>query len=128
MKTYMFKTIFTIALIILTFTGRECYSDAAARTYIMSKLKFYYVANPNTDSTRTVLNMNANARDARDVCGGNAAMNPMKNFLKALLNDHKNGGDESFQFAVREILRIREKLIAVFLYNDAVPFNNFAMN
>jgi hypothetical protein len=73
-----------------------------------------------------LLTLASSATDDRNVFGGNASMNSMKTFLKALLNDRANGGDESFQFAFKEILKIRDKVLAVFMYNDAVPFNAFA--
>ncbi len=107
----------------------SAFADAAAdRAYILSKLKFYYVANPNTDTTKFLLSLASSASDDRNVFGGNASMNPMKTFLKGLLNDAAHGGDESYQFAFKEILKIRDKVLAVFMYNDAVPFNNFAKN
>lgn len=122
------KIIFA-CLLLMSVISFKSFADAAAdRAYILSKLKFYYVANPNTDTTRTLLSLSSSATDARNVFGGNAAMTPMVTFLKALLNDRATGGDESFQFAFKEILKIRDKVLAVFLYNDAVPFNNFAKN
>jgi hypothetical protein len=123
-----YKALFFL-LLFVSVLSHHAFADAAAdRTYIMSKLKFYYVANPNTDTTRTLLSLSASATDDRNVFGGNAAMNSMKTFLKALLNDRAHGGDESFQFAFKEILKIRDKVLAVFMYNDAVPFNTFAKN
>ena len=126
MKTNFFRSIYIIGILILSTLTNRCYADAATRTYILSKLKFYYIVNPNTDTTRTVIPMNSSSTDERNVFGGNAGMNPMKTFLKALLNDNQHGGDENFQFAFKEILRIRDKTIGVMMYNDAVPFNNFA--
>lgn len=126
------KTGFRIMLasmFFMTVISFKSYADAAAdRAYILSKLKFYYVANPNTDTTKSLLSLSSSGTDARNVFGGNASMAPMVTFLKALLNDRSNGGDESFQFAFKEILKIRDKVLAVFMYNDAAPFNNFAKN
>jgi hypothetical protein len=114
-------------LLFISFGSHRIFADAAGdRAYILSKLKFYYVANPNTDTTRTLLALSASPTDDRNVFGGNAGMTPMKNFLKSLLNDAAHGGDESFQYAFKEITKIRDKMLAVFMYNDAVPFNNFA--
>ncbi len=118
-----------VFLLCMFFLNVLSFADAAAdRAYILSKLKFYYVANPNTDTTKTLLALSSNAADARNVFGGNASMAPMVTFLKALLNNRDNGGDESFQYAFKEIMKIRDKILAVFMYNDAVPFNNFAKN
>jgi hypothetical protein len=122
----IYKAIF-LFLLFMSIISHHAFADAAAdRTYILSKLKFYYIANPNTDTTRTLLTLAASASDDRNVFGGNASMNSMKTFLKGLLNDRAHGGDESFQFAFKEILKIRDKVLAVFMYNDAVPFNAFA--
>jgi hypothetical protein len=122
----IYKALFSLSLL-MSVISLNAFADAAAdRAYILSKLKFYYVANPNTDTTRTLLTLAASASDARNVFGGNASMNSMQTFLKGLLNDRANGGDESFQFAFKEILKIRDKVLAVFMYNDAVPFNAFA--
>lgn len=127
-KTLGFKAFCALSLF-MTFCGQRAFADAAAdRTYILSKLKFYYVANPNTDTTKSLLTLSSSATDPRAVFGGNAAMAPMVTFLKSLLNNPANGGDESFQFAFKELLKIRDKVLAVFMYNDAVPFNNFAKN
>ena len=120
-----FKTLFVL-FIFTFFTGLSAFSQAAARTYIRSKLRFFYVANPNADAARSIVTINSNETDERNVFAGNAAMNPMKVFLKALLNDPAHGGDEIFQTAFKEILKIRDKLIDVNMYNDAVPFNNHA--
>ena len=122
------KAIFTLSLFMICFS-QGAFADAAAdRTYILSKLKFYYVANPNTDTTKSLLTISGSPTDPRTVFGGNAGMAPMVTFLKSLLNNPANGGDESFQYAFKEILKIRDKVLAVFMYNDAVPFNNFAKN
>jgi hypothetical protein len=124
--TYGSKVIAMLSLF-LTLCGHTAFADAAAdRAYIISKLKFYYVANPNTDTTKTLLTMAASASDARNVFGGNASMSSMVTFLKSLLNDRANGGDESFQSSFKQILNIRDKVLAVFMYNDVVAFNNFA--
>lgn len=121
-----FKALAALTIFITCF-GHSAFADAAAdRTYILSKLKFYYVANPNTDTTKSLLTMASSATDARNVFGGNANMAPLITFLKSLLNDRDHGGDESYQLAFKEILKIRDKVLAVFMYNDAVPFNNFA--
>jgi hypothetical protein len=134
MKTNTHKTktgykVLTLFVLFMSVISLKSFADPAAdRAYIISKLKFYYVANPNTDTTRTLLTMASSGSDARNVFGGNTGMAPMVTFLKALLNDRTNGGDESFQFAFKEILKIRDKVLAVFMYNDAVPFNTFAKN
>ena len=122
--SYKAAFIFSMIMWLFSYTAK---ADAAAdRAYILSKLKFYYVVNPNTQATASLISMSANAADARDVFAGNTLMDSMKVFLKCLLNDRAHGGDELFQFAVKEILKVREKDIAMFMYNDAVPVNAFA--
>ncbi len=116
-------------MLFMSIGSLSAFADAAAdRAYILSKIKFYYVANPNTDTTRTLLSLSASATDARSVFGGNAGMASMVTFLRSLLNNTANGGNENFQFAFKEIIKIRDKQLALFMYNDAVPFNTFAKN
>jgi hypothetical protein len=134
MKTNKHKTkpggkAIVILSLFMTFIGHTAFADAAAdRAYILSKLKFYYIANPNTDTTKTLLTMSSSATDPRNVFGGNASMSSMVVFLKSLLNDAATGGDISFQSSFKQILSIRDKVLAVFMYNDVTPFNTFAKN
>jgi hypothetical protein len=123
-----YKAILVLSVFMWVFSYAAIADAAADRAYILSKLKFYYVANPNTSATATLLSLSSSASDARDVFGGNAMMDSMKVFLKGILNDRAHGGDEIMQFAVKEILNIRGKDIAMFMYNDAVQFNTFAAN
>jgi|SRR4051812_13188186 len=126
-KTRMcYKAVFVFSMLTWFFSFTAKADATADRAYILSKLKFYYVVNPNTSATAALLTLSSSATDARDVFGGNALMDSMKVFLKCLLNDRAHGGDEIFQFAVKEILKIREKDIAMFMYNDAVALNAFA--
>jgi hypothetical protein len=123
-----YKALFILSLF-MSIISNSAFADAAGdRTYILSKLKFYYVANPNTDTTRTLIAMSASATDDRNVFGGNASMANLQLFLKWLLNDAAHGGDESFQSSFKQIINIRDKVLAVFMYNDQVAFNNFAKN
>lgn len=132
MKTSKLKTTIRCkaVLVLLIFTGLFNYTakaDAAGdRAYILSKLKCYYVANPNTSDSTSLLSLSPSASDARNVFGGNTLMDSMKVFLKSLLNDRAHGGDELFQYAVKEILSIRNKDIAFFMYSDGSVFNDFA--
>ena len=121
-----FKAVLVLSVFmwLFNFTAR---ADAAAdRAYILSKFKFYYVVNPNTSDVTSLLTLSGSASDARSVFDGNTLMDSMKVFLKCLLNDRAHGGDELFQNAVKEILSIRGKDIAFFMYHDAVPLNDFA--
>ncbi|HET6225050.1 MAG TPA: hypothetical protein VFF27_02150 [Bacteroidia bacterium] len=128
-KTNSGRKVIVILSLFMTLFGHTAFADAAAnRAYILSKLKFYYIANPNTDTTKSLLTLSSSASDARNVFGGNASMTSMVTFLKSLLNDRANGGDESFQSAFKQILNIRDKVLAVFMYNDVAPFNTFAKN
>lgn len=121
-----FKAVLVLSVFMWLFNYTARADGATDRAYILSKLKFYYVVNPNTSDATSRLSLAASASDPRTVFNGNALMDSMKVFLKCLLNDRAHGGDELFQYAVKEILNIRNKDIAFFMYNDAVVFNDFA--
>ncbi|MEJ2111862.1 MAG: hypothetical protein P8Z37_18525 [Acidobacteriota bacterium] len=118
---------FLLAMSLLVPSKSADANSDSLRTYIQSKLKVYFVANPNARRAKNQLEISEDASDDRKVFGDTVHNNEVfENFLKMIFNDVAHGGDTAFQYGISQILSIRDKTMAMFLYNDVQPFNAFA--
>jgi hypothetical protein len=79
-----FKAVLVLSVFMWLFNYTARADGATDRAYILSKLKFYYVVNPNTSDATSRLSLAASASDPRTVFNSNALMDSMKVFLKCL--------------------------------------------
>jgi len=121
--------IYCLCLLFTIFTLEQIHAETADQRsqYILSKLTFYYVQNPNSDSTAVRVTMVNNSKDPRDVMKlfNNGYMDKASKLLVAMLNDRQHGGDDFFQQRLSDLLKVRDVPIAIFLYNDKLPFEHF---
>ena len=123
--------IYCLCLLFTIFTLEQIHAETADQRsqYILSKLTFYYVQNPNSDSTAVRVTMVNNSKDPRDVMKlfNNGYMDKASKLLVAMLNDRQHGGDDFFQQRLSDLLKVRDVPIAIFLYNDKLPFEQFGL-
>ncbi len=101
--------------------------------YIKSKIVIYYYAAPNTQSASPYPRVSDRAVDsfARGLAtlfGATPGMNGVQNLFASLLRAPDRGGDQHLQGFVRRILQIRDRRIALFIYNDEHNLNANALS
>ncbi len=121
----------TLALMILTPKGLKAEDDnKKIRDYIASNLYFFYVQNPNKPRRMFFLNsykiVNGGTLTDKSDFWTNSKMKQGRTLVTKLLKSSKEGGDENLQRATRDILRLRNGNVKVFLYNDYAKIGKFA--
>lgn len=115
-----------VTIIFILFFGAlssNIVSQTTDRALIASKLEFFYYDNPRVDSLIGVNNTQVAAGTENGAFWTNANTGPLRTFVRALLKDPSNGGDQSLQYYTAKMLRLNSRKIAVFLWNDLTTFN-----
>ncbi len=120
------KHVFKILLLafIGIYTGAS-YAQAD-RTTLRDKLRFYYIANPST--TTSVLLDNAQIFSGTEAgpFWTNSNMGRAQALVRALLRESANGGDGQLQFLAARIIRVINKPVRVYFYDDTGGLNSTA--
>lgn len=98
------------------------------RTVLKDKLRFFYFATPN-DTTAAPVVLNNNTIHGGTESGAfwrNNNMRRAQALVRALLRDGQNGGDASLQYLAAKIVKIVDKPVQVFIYDDVAALNNAA--
>lgn len=114
---FYYRLIPVVLASLLHFAG---FAQTSDREYIISKLRIYYIANPNGST------ISANEISASSVINGNnyfgtTSNNNMDNcaeFLRQLLRPVANGGMPELQKYTANILRLHNKIVVMYLFND----------
>ena len=113
----MRNSIFTLLLLTVACSAINAQTD---RDYIISKVRVYYIANPNGAtpvinqiSTNAIIN-NANIFGT----SGNSNMDRTAEFLQQLFKPVSQGGMPELQRYTANIIRLHGKIINMFLFND----------
>lgn len=95
-------------------------AQTSDRDYIISKVRVFYIANPNSStvvvnriSAATIIN-NANVFGT----SGNSNMDRCAEFLKQLFKPVADGGMPELQKFTANIIRLNNKIIEIYLFND----------
>lgn len=116
-----------LALTFLMLHAMNSYANAASdRTILRDKLKFYYIANPN--NTTSVLLNNTRIFDGTETGAfwTNNNMRRAQALVRALLRDRQNGGDTRLQSLAARIIKIINKPVIVYLYDDVAALTAMA--
>ena len=98
------------------------------RTVLKDKLRFFYFATPN-DTTAAPVILDNNAISSGTESGAFWTNNNMRRgqaLVRALLRDGQNGGDGSLQYLAAKIVKVINKPVQVFMYDDVTALNSAA--
>lgn len=93
------------------------------RATIISNLEFFYYDNPRSTNVIGINNTEVSNGTESGTFWTNANTAPLRDFIRALLKAPSNGGDGSLQYHTAKLLRINNRKIAVFLWNDQTTFS-----
>ncbi|CAM1371886.1 hypothetical protein [Tenacibaculum xiamenense] len=88
------------------------------RSTLKDKLRFVYVANPNNSTSVTLDNTAIHGGTETGSFWRNNNMRRGQALVRALLRDNANGGDRTLQYFAAKIVKIIDKPILVYLYDD----------
>lgn len=88
------------------------------RSILKDKFRFIYVANPNNNNSIILNNEQIYSGNETGSFWTNNNINGPKNLVRALLKDNANGGDPTLQYFAAKIVKIVDKPILVYLYDD----------
>lgn len=98
------------------------------RKYLMDHLSFYYVSDPNDETGKAYkLDNQAIASGKKEgEFWSDSTLMPLPQLVQALIcnhiaSDEKNRGDEFLQINTSDILKIMDKPVQIWLYNDNEP-------
>ena len=106
----------SIIMLLSVFNG----AFAQSRAYLKDKLRFYYVSDPNNTSLTPPLLDNAKIAVGTEIgtFWSSNVMDEAQALVRALLCPRENGGDETLQDYAAGIVKIIDKPVRVYLYND----------
>ena len=96
-------------------------AEMTDREYILAKMRVFYVANPNNTTSPAFYRISSNTIiNSANIFGttGNSNMDKCAEFLKQLFKPVSQGGMPDLQRYTANILRLNNKLVYMFLFND----------
>lgn len=118
----MRRGVWMAALALLTFAGPAA-ADDAERQYLIGKLSFRYVDQPN-DVTATPAVLDNAAIGAGTESGAfwsNGRIPGLQNLVRSLLKPAGRGGDANMQYVVSRVVKILDRPVMIVLLNDTGP-------
>lgn len=117
------KTFIKIIYIVLVgFCINQVQSQNTDRSTIIANLEFFYYDNPSNSTYLGVDNQQVSNGTESGAFWTNSNTTSLRAFVRALLKDPSNGGDASLQYYTAKLLRINNRKIAVYLWNDQTAF------
>lgn len=120
MKTYL-KILIVILLGIVSTTSWS-QNKQTDNKYISSKLNFYYFDKASTADPYLINNSDVIAGSESGTFWTNKKLKVYHDYIKALLKNTSKGGDISLQYYTTRILKLNNKNIAIYLWNDTSPY------
>lgn len=88
------------------------------RAILKDKLRFIYVANPNTSNSVTLDNNQIYGGTESGTFWSNGNMAKAQGLVRALLKESSSGGDQTLQYFAAKIVAIVNKPVLVYMYDD----------
>ncbi|XLS29588.1 hypothetical protein ACJD0Z_01925 [Flavobacteriaceae bacterium M23B6Z8] len=114
MKTYKYWAVLLLGML-LSFQGFSQSSDIET---IKSLLSFTYFPDPTQDSRFGISNEKVSNNQLEGRFWTDSGIDELQNFVKAILLDGANGGDTTLQNYVAQVLRLNNRRILIYLWND----------
>jgi len=90
--------------------------------YISSKLNFYYFEKASTAAPYLIKNADVISGSESGTFWTDRNLKIFHDYIRALLKDSSKGGDKSLQYYTSKILKLNNKNIAIYLWNDTTPY------
>ena len=110
-------------IILIGFCFNQVHSQNTDRATIIANIEFFYYDNPSNSTYLGVDNQQVGNGTESGAFWTNAnTTTTLRDFVRALLKDPSSGGDASLQYYTAKLLRINNRKIAVYLWNDRHSF------
>ncbi|MBK8953463.1 MAG: hypothetical protein IPM85_15590 [Chitinophagaceae bacterium] len=117
---------------VLTGANGQTVPSSQVLQYLKQKIKVYYTGRPNDIMNFSIHEISADTISANTDGvifgrGGNNRMSTSARLLLSLFKERNNGGDGSFQDWVYQVLRIKDKPVNLYFFNDVMlPISEMA--
>jgi hypothetical protein len=121
------KIIKPLLVLVLAMLSVSSYADEFSdRTTLRDKLEFRYIANPNASTYVTLNNTQIFSGTETGAFWTNTHMRRAQELVRALLRDNQNGGDATVQYYAAKMIKVLNKTVRVYLYDDTAALTNTA--
>lgn len=116
MKTLKYIQKSSFLILCLLFMGNSFAQND--RSILKDKFRFIYIANPNSTNSIILNNNQIYNGNETGAFWTNSNMRRSQALIRALLRDNGNGGDQTLQYFASKIVKIVDKPVLVYLYDD----------